>query len=118
MPRTKVCNVPGCPEIGAWERGRCPTHEKAADLKRGTPTARGYGRAHRLRFREGVLAKHPVCQLCRRAPSTVADHYPKDRRQLVALGLDANDPQHGRGLCKPCHDRETAKYQPGGWNLR
>lgn len=67
-------------------------------------------------FREGVLARDPICKVCRRAPSTVADHFPLSRRELVAAGLDADDPERGRGLCKPCHDRETARLQPGGWN--
>jgi 5-methylcytosine-specific restriction protein A len=48
--------------------------------------------------------------------ATVADHYPLSRKELIDAGLDPNDPQHGRGLCKPCHDRETAQNQPGGWN--
>ena len=48
--------------------------------------------------------------------ATVADHYPDDRRALVAKGLDPNDPDHGRGLCASCHSKETAKFQPGGWN--
>jgi 5-methylcytosine-specific restriction protein A len=52
------------------------------------------------------------------APSTVADHYPRDKRELQALGLDDNDPRYGRGLCKTCHDKHTAQAQPGGWNTR
>ena len=114
----KVCNVSGCPALGAWKRGRCPEHERAADRDRGTPAERGYGREHRLRFREGVLAQHPICRVCRRRPSTVADHYPMSKRELDDAGMDSNDPQHGRGLCHDCHSIETAKHQPGGWNAR
>ncbi|QDY11401.1 hypothetical protein FJK98_02390 [Micromonospora sp. HM134] len=51
-------------------------------------------------------------------PSTVADHWPLSRRELVDAGLDANDPTRGRGLCKGCHDRHTSVAQPGGWNAR
>jgi 5-methylcytosine-specific restriction protein A len=51
------------------------------------------------------------------AISTVADHWPLSRRELEDQGLDPNDPQHGRGLCKHCHDMETARNQPGGWLL-
>lgn len=40
---------------------------------------------HRTRFREGVLARDPVRVIRYAAPSTVADHYPKDKRGLIAL---------------------------------
>ncbi|MEU6709988.1 hypothetical protein ABZ897_00800 [Nonomuraea sp. NPDC046802] len=53
-------------------------------------------------------------------PSTVADHHPLSRRELVARGLDPDDPQYGRGLCTSCHGKETAANpeQAGGWNRR
>lgn len=125
----KTCSTPGCPELVA--AGRCSTHEQHADRRRGTRQQRGYGKAHTNRFRPGVLRKNPLC-VCEDqtrtathhhgpqclAPSTVADHYPRDKRELQALGLDDNDPQHGRGLCATCHNHWTAKAQPGGWNAR
>jgi len=95
--------------------GRCPRCTATSDRARGTPTQRGYGAEHRNRFREGVLAREPFCRLCHK-PSTVADHWPVGRDDLVTDGEDPNDPTHGRGLCQPCHSRETAKHQPGGWN--
>jgi 5-methylcytosine-specific restriction protein A len=30
--------------------------------------------------------------------------------------MDEHDPEHGRGLCKQCHDKHTAHTQPGGWH--
>lgn len=94
---------------------RCEGCDRAADRARGD---RGYGsRGHRL-FREAVLARDPMCKVCGRAWSTVADHHPIARRDLVDMGRDPDDPSAGRGLCKGCHDRETARLQPGGWNLR
>lgn len=70
---------------------------------------------------------HPYCQclgdcghhegICA-ARSTVADHWPVERVDLVAQGADPNDPQHGRGVCKPCHDAKTARTKPSGWNER
>lgn len=121
MPRAmKVCPVPGCPNLTA--SGRCEDHKKAADKARGTSTERGYKtRGHLRRFRPGVLERDPLCVLCLeegKPPrlSTVADHFPLSRRELIELGLDPDDPQHGRGLCKRHHDRETARHQPGGWN--
>jgi 5-methylcytosine-specific restriction enzyme A len=66
-----------------------------------------------------VLARDPVCVLqlpgCTRV-ATDADHWPLDRRELIAQGLDHNDPRYGRGLCHSCHSRETQRLQGGGWH--
>lgn len=83
--------------------------------ERPSPARRGYDQHHR-RFRAAVLTRDPTCVLCGTAPSRHADHHPRSRQQLQALGLDPNDPSHGRGLCHSCHSRETALNQPGGWN--
>jgi len=126
MPRAMhPCSGCGTP---TRQSGRCASCRTTADQRRGTAEARGYDNQHRARFRPGVLTRHPTCQ-CTRAGhhnhgatcdrrSQHADHYPRDRRQLVALGLDPNDPKHGRGLCHICHSGETALLQPGGWNAR
>lgn len=121
MPRAlKVCPVPGCPTLTA--SGRCDNHRRESDKARGTAADRGYkGRGHTRRFRPGVLERDQLCVLCDAEGlpptlATVADHWPLSRRELVDRGLDPDDPQHGRGLCKRHHDRETARHQPGGWN--
>ena len=118
----RVCNGPPgerCPVAAIIDQGRsrCPDCARRGDKARGTPTQRGYGVEHRKRFREGVLAKHPICQVCKRTPSTVADHYPLSKRELIDAGMDSNDPQHGRGLCHTCHSVETAQHQPGGFRI-
>ncbi|MCQ9367963.1 hypothetical protein NQ036_06855 [Brevibacterium sp. 91QC2O2] len=118
VPLMKKCNEPGCVELIPKPQARCDRHRRQADRRRGTAAQRGYGREHRARFRPGVLARNPICVICFRAPAVVADHYPMSRRELVDAGLDPNDPQYGRGLCIPCHSRETAENQPGGWNDR
>lgn len=121
MPRAfKVCSTPGCPAL--CRSGRCTTCSASAEQRRGSSNARGYGTPHRTRFRAGVLAKHPICQHpdgCDQ-PSTVADHWPHSRRELVALGMDPDNPQHGRGLCHRHHGQATAQTpdQRGGWNRR
>ena len=117
MPRRtgwRVCSTPGCPEFS--QGGKCDDHKREAEQRRGSARQRGYGRGHEQRFRPGVLAKDPMCVLCGTAPSMHADHHPLSRRELVERGLDPNDPQHGRGLCGPCHSKSTAEAQPGGWN--
>ena len=112
----KPCSRPGCPELVPKGQSRCDACTKAADRARGTASNRGYTTPGHRRFREEVLARDPICVLCLAAHSTVADHYPQSRRERLDLGLDPDDPDNGRGLCKPCHDRETAANQPGGWN--
>jgi 5-methylcytosine-specific restriction protein A len=111
----RVCSTPGCPTIYDGTASRCPAHRRAADKARGN---RGYQSAGHRAFRDAVLARNPVCVICRLAPSTVADHYPRSRKELITLGLNPNDPQYGRGLCAADHNRETAIHQPGGWNNR
>jgi 5-methylcytosine-specific restriction protein A len=47
----------------------------------------------------------------------VADHHPRGIRLLRRHGVaDPNQDRYLRPLCKQCHDRETAKREPGGWN--
>lgn len=117
MPRaSRVCTTPGCPTL--VDKGRCADCRRKAEQARGTATQRGYGSQHRKRFRRRVLDRDKVCVLCQAAPAVHADHWPTSRRDLVAAGLDPNDPQHGRGLCPPCHSKHTAAEQPGGWNVR
>ena len=123
MPRArKVCSCRGCaahagscPGTVAPGVGRCLVCTREAERRRGTARQRGYDTRHEHRFRREVLAREPFCRLCY-APATVADHWPRSRRELVASGEDPNDPRFGRALCTSCHSRETARWQPGGWN--
>lgn len=113
----RVCSVPGCPEIYPRTQGtRCPQHRAQADKARGTATQRGYNSRGHRQFRTAVLIRDMICVLCTVRPATVADHYPRSRKQLEDLGLNPNDPTHGRGLCHDCHSKQTAQHQPGGFN--
>jgi len=119
----RVCSKVGCPVL--VPSGRCAAHLHEANKRRGSAAGRGYGHQHRGRFRPGVLKRDPLCVCVERhghhanqclLPSTVADHWPLGRDELVLQGLDPNDPAHGRGLCKACHDWHTSQAQPGGWH--
>jgi hypothetical protein len=112
----RVCPTPGCPNL-VEHAGRCKTCKAKADKTR-RPDGNPYQTAGHQAFREAVLARDPICVVCLSARATVADHYPIDRVDLVAQGLDPNDPARGRGLCKHCHDRHTAATKPSGWNER
>lgn len=114
MPAAKPCPTPGCPSL--TQGGRCPNCRRDADRARGTATQRGYNSRGHRGFRAEVLSRDPVCVLCRVRLSTVADHWPASRRDLEDSGRNPNDPRHGRGLCAGCHNAETARNQPGGWN--
>ncbi|MET9396296.1 holin [Kitasatospora sp. NPDC002965] len=112
------CTTPGCPgdAVPGTRTGKCPPCTQATPrIHRPSSTAQGYGTQHRVRFRAAVLRRDPRCVLCKTAPANEADHYPLSRRELVERGLDPDDPQHGRGLCKACHSSQTAEHQPGGW---
>jgi 5-methylcytosine-specific restriction enzyme A len=125
------CTYVPCPVL-VRGGGRCPTHKaearRTSDGKRGTFTQRGYGVGHVKRFRPAVLRRDPYCMcdltICDHGdrhcwrPSTVADHWPMSKRELLDRGMDSNDPAHGRGLCAPCDHRQTARRQPGGINRR
>lgn len=126
MPRAlRPCSNPTCPNL--TKHGRCEGCKAEAERLRGTRTQRGYGHKHRVRFRDGVLTRDPLC-VCTNAshghgpvcliPSKHADHHPHGRDELIALDMDPDDPRYGRGLCRSCHSKETARKQPGGWNSR
>lgn len=122
MPSRPRTRCPRCHRMRD-AKGQCSPHCRATrrartQRARGSATQQGYGQQHREQFRKPVLERDPVCVVCGVEPSTEADHWPMSRKELIAAGLDPNDPRHGRGLCKRCHSSETAKHQPGGWNRR
>jgi 5-methylcytosine-specific restriction enzyme A len=112
----RPCTTPGCPNRAA--AGRCDTcrgRQRRSSNHRREGWAQLYGTdwpAIRLDY----LTRNPYCALCPRA-ATVADHYPRGIRLLHKQRvLNPNADKYLRPLCKRCHDRETAKHQPGGWN--
>lgn len=68
MPAMTVCRADGCPELVT--RGRlCATHARELEANRGTPSARGYGTAHRrlrTRWAPRVAAGLVDCWRCGR----------------------------------------------------
>lgn len=77
------------------------------DRKRASASRRGYDRQWQ-RVRALKLQGDPICETkgCGR-PATVVDH-----RRTIASRPDLRlDLDNLRSLCKPCHDRHTAKEQ-------
>ena len=56
------------------------------------------------KLRLQVLRLQPICNDCKRAPSTVADHITP-----VRLGGNFWDIDNLQGLCAPCHNSKSAK---------
>lgn len=101
------CNYPGCPAM-AVRQGKCLEHLQKYEKVRGTSVQRGYNyrwRKYRLRF----LAQFPLCEECRRAgkvtAATVVDHIDSHKGDYGKFW----DERNHQALCKPCHDRKTAK---------
>jgi 5-methylcytosine-specific restriction protein A len=115
MPRKPrpPCPIPGCPELTSG--GQCPKHRREAAKLRAPTSDDRYASTRWKRLRRAFIYANPWCVLCARA-ATVADHFPLSRRQLRDQGVtDPDSPERLRALCASCHNRETARLQPGGW---
>jgi 5-methylcytosine-specific restriction enzyme A len=86
--------------------------KRELDRQRPSAARRGYGPRWR-RARAAFLARHPLCAACRAkgrvVPATVVDHLVPHRGNPERFWNEAN----WQGLCKPCHDRKTARQ--GRW---
>lgn len=83
-------------------------------MQRETPGTSPYGRRWPNIHRRYLYA-NPWCVLCSKT-ATVADHFPESRRSLVTRGVSDPDALSRLcPLCTSCHNKETAKHQPGGW---
>ena len=86
--------------------------KRELDRQRPSAARRGYGPRWR-RARAAFLALHPLCAACeaqsRVTPATVVDHRTPHHGNPERFWNEAN----WQGLCKPCHDRKTARQ--GRW---
>jgi 5-methylcytosine-specific restriction enzyme A len=72
-------------------------------------STRGRGYDKHEKSRRAVLARDPVCRMCRIRPSTVADHIVPIRRGGARFDLD-----NGQGTCEWCHNRLKQRQDKGG----
>jgi 5-methylcytosine-specific restriction protein A len=109
------CPQPGCHELTSG--GRCDAHRREQyreqNANRPSPRQQGYD-SNWERARRAWLFEHPLCVAChaegRLTAATVVDHivpHRGDRRLFWDRG-------NWQSLCKPCHDRKTAR-QDGGF---
>lgn len=128
----RVCSTPGCPNLIETPARKCDACARAQRDRARTRGHNPYSTKGHQSFRRQVLARDPYCTcpgdsgrggcgkhhgLCGN-PSTIADHYPYERTELIDMRLNPNDPKFGRGLCKQCHDVKTGKTRPAGFNTR
>jgi 5-methylcytosine-specific restriction enzyme A len=113
----RVCGQPGCATTYDGNQSRCDEHLTRAKKAHWQDT-KVYKSAGHREFRCVVLERDPICVLCHLMAATVADHWPKSRKDLILLGFNPDDPRFGRGLCRSCHNTQTAQHQPGGWANR
>ena len=66
-------------------------------------------RLWRDKLRPACIRRDPVCVLCQRSYSTIADHRIPHRGDWNLF----NDLDNLQGLCKECHDRKTAAEDGG-----
>ncbi|KFI51709.1 hypothetical protein [Bifidobacterium biavatii] len=125
----RVCSTSSCPHLVQSPASKCEECRRRQEDRRRTRGASPYNTAGHRRFRAQVLARDPFCVcpgdigsggcgkhhgMCGRR-SSVADHYPYERVELIDMSLDPDDPQYGRGLCAACHNAKTARTRPAGF---
>ena len=111
----RICAYPGCPTL--TDRTYCERHRQNVrrqyDQYRGTPAQRGYGYKWR-KYREQLLAEHPICEVCGR-PATDVDH------RIAVMGPADPlfwEPANHQALCHGCHSQKTAAENGGFGNPR
>lgn len=111
MPRKpkKPCRYPGCPKL--TDESYCAEHAKLSSQQyekydRDPVAKRRYGRMWR-KIRSGFIAKHPLCEECKKAgrltKATEVHH-------ILPLSRGGNhDADNLMALCKPCHSKITVE---------
>lgn len=107
MRRLSPCSQPGCLAL-TDQQGKCVTHRRSKDQRRGSSSSRGYG-SRWQRLRANVLAQQPTCVQCGQ-PATDVDHIDN----LGPHGPRGQDLANLQSLCHACHARKTA-VESSGW---
>lgn len=107
--RSKICSVPGCPEIVENSNGKCPHHRRKAQKAADKRTGRVRG-SRWMVIRKQVLREQPFCRdgrVCsHRAMSAEVDHIVP-----LAFGGHPTDRSNLQGICHKCHVEKTREEQ-------
>lgn len=111
MAQRAACLCPGCRKVMPDGPGRCEPCERKKqaldDHRRGSASARGYGRDWR-RNRLAALQAEPWCRVCRAngmwVLAELLDHVRPHRGDAMRFWRRAN----WQPLCGPCHTAKTA----------
>jgi 5-methylcytosine-specific restriction enzyme A len=110
----RPCSYPSCP---ALTDGRyCDHHQKEMDARyeryeRDPATQKRYGQKWR-QIRQSYMAKHPLCEACRKIGKLTPAREIHHRTPLAKGGTHAQE--NLMSLCRSCHSRITAK-EGGRW---
>jgi 5-methylcytosine-specific restriction protein A len=118
----RACPEPGCGKPSARGEKFCEAHVKENYLTRQVarrrehcPWLRWYDWAVWKGFHglQGIVVRRdPVCKICNRNPSTVADHIVPHRGNWDLFTSLSNL----QGLCAACHSEKTAREDGGFGN--
>lgn len=110
----RPCRHPGCSVL--TREGCCSAHKPKQAPRRGSAEYHGWYSLSLWTddLRPAQLLREPFCRECarrgRRTRATVVDHITPHRGDWARFV----DPANHQSLCKPCHDRKTAKEKAEG----
>ena len=105
----RPCRHPGCAAL--TREGYCPAHKPAKAPRRASAEYQGWYSLPVWTdgLRPAQLLREPFCRECAkrglRTRATVVDHIVPHRGDWGKF----IDPANHQSLCKPCHDRKTAR---------
>jgi 5-methylcytosine-specific restriction enzyme A len=113
----RACTQPGCRAFTVFRSDFCEAHQTkdSGDARfrtRRPEYKKLYNKKSWEQLRIYVLNRDPICKICNREGSYIADHI-KDHKGDPLLFFDRNNVQ---GVCKPCHDKKTGEtsHSAGG----
>lgn len=99
-------NGPRCPEcFKKWRREADEQRAQEQIWRKWYMRLPWRDRSGKFGLRADTLRKHPVCNICHRVASTVADHIIPHKGVWAAF----IDPNNLQGICKSCHDTKTGR---------
>lgn len=113
----RMCAAPGCPELVAamQSSGRCATHTRAKEQRRGSAYSRGYD-GNWKGLREQKLSQNPLCERCEQDGVTMLANEVDHKVRIADWPGGRLRPDNLQSLCKPCHSRKTQR-ELSGWRM-